>query len=42
MHPISKSIGANATFDLDNNWKISDNLRYSANSGGFISPFQLN
>jgi outer membrane receptor protein involved in Fe transport len=39
MHPISKSIGANATFDLDNNWKISDNLRYSANSGGFISPF---
>jgi hypothetical protein len=23
MHPISKSIGANATFDLDNNWKIS-------------------
>jgi len=39
MHPISKSIGANATFDLDNNWKVSDNLRYSANSGGFISPF---
>ena len=39
MHPISKSIGANASFDLDNNWKISDNLRYSANSGGFIAPF---
>ncbi len=39
MHPISKSIGANATFDFDNNWKVSDNLRYSANSGGFISPF---
>ncbi|OUD34694.1 TonB-dependent receptor [Flavobacterium sp. FPG59] len=39
MHPISKSIGASATFDLDNDWKVSDNLRYSANSGGFISPF---
>ena len=39
MHPVSKSIGANASFDLDNNWKISDNLRYSANSGGFIAPF---
>lgn len=39
MHPVSKSIGANASFDLDNDWKVSDNFRYSANSGGFISPF---
>jgi hypothetical protein len=39
MHPISKSIGANASFDLENNWKISDNIRFTSNSGGFISPF---
>ena len=39
MHPVSKSIGATASFDLDDNWKITDNIRYSANSGGFIAPF---
>ena len=39
MHPISKSIGANASFDLENNWKITDNIRFTSNSGGFISPF---
>jgi outer membrane receptor protein involved in Fe transport len=39
MHPISKSIGVNAKFDLDNGWKIAESGRYSANSGGFISPF---
>lgn len=39
MHPISKSIGANASFDLDGGWKITDNIRFSSNSGGFISPF---
>ncbi|MEC4050126.1 TonB-dependent receptor [Flavobacterium sp. SUN046] len=39
MHPLSKSIGASANFNLDNGWKISENGRYSANSGGFIAPF---
>ena len=39
MHPISKTIGINAKFDLENGWKISESGRYSANSGGFISPF---
>lgn len=39
MHPVSKSIGASANFDLDEGWKISDNIRYSGNSGGFIAPF---
>lgn len=39
MHPISKSIGASANFDLDGGWKVSDNIRYSGNSGGFIAPF---
>lgn len=39
MNPISKSIGASASFDLDGGWKITENGRYSANSGGFIAPF---
>jgi len=39
MHPVSKSIGASANFDLDEGWKVSDNIRYSGNSGGFIAPF---
>lgn len=39
MHPVSKSIGASASFDLDKGWEVSDNMRYSANSGGFIAPF---
>jgi outer membrane receptor protein involved in Fe transport len=39
MNPVSKSIGASASFDLDNGWKITENGRYSSNSGGFITPF---
>lgn len=39
MHPITKSIGASANFNLDNNWKISESGRFSFNNGGFIAPF---
>ena len=39
MNPISKSIGINAAFDLEDGWKITENGRFTANSGGFISPF---
>ena len=39
MNPISKSIGINAAFELEDGWKISENGRFTANSGGFISPF---
>ena len=39
MHPVSKSIGASANFNLENDWKISENGRFSSNSGGFIAPF---
>ena len=39
MNPVSKSFGASATFDLEDGWKITENGRYSANSGGFIAPF---
>ena len=39
MHPISKTIGASANFDLAEGWKVTDNLRFSSNSGGFIAPF---
>lgn len=39
MHPVSKSIGISASFDLEDDWKISENGRFTSNSGGFISPF---
>ncbi len=39
MHPVSKSIGANATFELADGWKVTENGRYASNSGGFIAPF---
>ncbi len=39
MHPITKSIGASANFNLDNGWKVSENGRFSLNNGGFIAPF---
>ena len=39
MHPVSKSIGASATFELTDGWKVTENGRYSSNSGGFIAPF---
>jgi outer membrane receptor protein involved in Fe transport len=39
MHPVSKSIGASASFDLDGGWKVTENGRFTSNSGGFISPF---
>jgi outer membrane receptor protein involved in Fe transport len=39
MNPVSTSIGASASFNLDEGWKVDDNIRYSANSGGFITPF---
>lgn len=39
MHPVSKSIGVNASFNLDGGWKLTENGRFSSNSGGFISPF---
>lgn len=39
MNPVSKSIGASASFDLEGGWKITENGRFSSNSGGFIAPF---
>jgi outer membrane receptor protein involved in Fe transport len=39
MNPISKSIGISANFDLEDDWKISENARYSSNNGNFITPF---
>ena len=39
MHPVSKSIGASATFELADGWKVTDNGRFSSNSGLFIAPF---
>lgn len=39
MHPITKSIGAEFSFDLGDGVKIEDRFKYANNSGGFIAPF---
>ncbi|MBC3756883.1 TonB-dependent receptor [Hyunsoonleella sp. SJ7] len=39
MHPVSASVGVEASFDLGNDWKVTNNGRYSSNSGTFVSPF---
>lgn len=39
MNPISTSVGMEASFDLGDNFKITNNGRFSANKGGFNSPF---
>ncbi|NJB83728.1 TonB-dependent receptor [Wenyingzhuangia aestuarii] len=39
MHPISTSLGFEASFDLDNDWKITNNGRFSMNKGSFVTPF---
>ena len=39
MHPISTSVGIEASFDLENDWKVTNNGRFSSNRGTFVSPF---
>lgn len=39
MHPVSKSVGAEISFDLDGGWKIKNNGRFTINNGRFVSPF---
>jgi TonB dependent receptor len=39
MHPVSTSIGAEVSFELEGGWSISDKFRVSKNSGRFVSPF---
>jgi len=38
-NPVSKSLGAEFSFDLSGNWKITGKARYSNNTGEWISPF---
>lgn len=39
MNPISTSVGIEASFDLGNDFKITNKGRFSSNRGGFNSPF---
>ncbi|MEM5566685.1 TonB-dependent receptor [Psychroserpens sp. AS72] len=39
MNPISTSFGIQASFDLGDDFKITNNGRFSSNKGGFNSPF---
>ncbi len=39
MNPISTSIGMELSFDLGNDFKVTNNGRFSSNRGGFNSPF---
>ncbi|WP_417861184.1 TonB-dependent receptor [Winogradskyella sediminis] len=38
-NPISKSIGAEFSFTLPNDWKLTGKARYSNNSGQWVAPF---
>ena len=38
-NPVSKALGAEFSFDLGGDWKISGKARYSNNSGEWVSPF---
>lgn len=38
-NPISKSLGAEFSFNLPKDWKISGKARYSNNSGQWVAPF---
>lgn len=42
MHPLTKAIGAEFSFDLGKGWSIYSNSRYTTNSGRFIAPFTAN
>jgi len=39
MNPVSKTIGASVNFELAEGWKVTNNGRFSSNSGQFITPF---
>ena len=39
MRSLSKSIGAEFSYNFDGGWKIDNKIRYSANSGQFLAPF---
>ncbi|MFK7785314.1 MAG: TonB-dependent receptor [Crocinitomicaceae bacterium] len=39
IHTKSNSIGASMSFDLGNGWKLTNNSRYTNNSGRFVAPF---
>ncbi|SFC60963.1 Outer membrane receptor proteins, mostly Fe transport [Flexibacter flexilis DSM 6793] len=39
MHPLSKSIGTEFSFDLGNGWQLEDRAKAAFNSGSFIAPF---
>ncbi len=38
-NPISKALGAEFSFDLGDDWKVSGKARYANNSGEWVSPF---
>ncbi|MDG1713895.1 TonB-dependent receptor [Lacinutrix sp.] len=41
-NPITKSLGAEFSFDLGNEWSFVGKARYSNNSGKWIAPFTAN
>jgi outer membrane receptor protein involved in Fe transport len=39
QHPVVKSIGLEAEFEIGGGWTVTERFRYSDISGGFTSPF---
>ena len=42
MHAVSKTVGAEVSVNLGNQWNLRNKTRYSANSGQFLAPFPAN
>ena len=41
MHPVSKSIGTEFSFDLGEGWKLADKSRLSLTNGAFRTMFPM-
>lgn len=39
MHPISKVVGGEFSFDIGEGWQLKEKFRYANNNGSFVAPF---
>jgi len=39
MHPVSKVVGGEFSFDIGDGWQMKEKFRYAMNHGTFVAPF---
>ncbi|MBN2595908.1 MAG: TonB-dependent receptor [Marinifilaceae bacterium] len=39
MHPVSKVVGGEFSFDIGEGWQLKEKFRYANNHGSFVAPF---